>query len=98
MTDKTVLQLTLRRPWGEPSLNVAINLTDTRDCPALMPHPPDPFSGMDNAVRVMKRREYSREQIRLACAQLAERLGDLMEDDAGWHGEERERAVKENLR
>jgi len=53
-------------------------------------------SAMDQAVTVMKKREFRREFLKEAALKLAGRLADYIEDSEGWHGEQRRGTIKRN--
>ena len=56
------------------------------------------FSGptaLDQAVKVLKKREFRRDRLRDAARKLAERMADYIEDSEGWHGDRRRELIKD---
>jgi hypothetical protein len=49
----------------------------------------------DEAVRVMRRREFRRDLLTSAAAQCGSALADYLEDKEGWHGIDRQEWIKD---
>ena len=62
--------------------------------------PPSEFdvgNTMDSVVKRIRTREYRKDDFKAMCLKLAQKLGERMEDEEGWHGVDRQ-ATYEQLR
>jgi hypothetical protein len=57
---------------------------------------PDGISlvSFDDTVKMLKKRQYNREKLIREFTIIGERMADYLEDKLGWHGEERQEAIK----
>jgi hypothetical protein len=60
--------------------------------------PPSPFDGrgFEEAVVVMKKREYRKDDLARTCHMLGVGLGEHLEDKEGWHGVRRQALTEEH--
>ena len=97
MMDDCVLTLTLDRGMGSKRQSVAVNLgPEFREFPQLeeMLVGPIPLVSFDQAVQIMKKRKLTGDILKDAAYILGVRLAERLEDEGGWHGEDRRDTAK----
>lgn len=100
------LTLTLKDPFGKCySAVMPIDAFEARDrYVGLLPPSSDPIGAMldgrtmNDVVKVMRKREYRKDDFEQIARQLARLLGERMEDEEGWHGTSRQEKYEDMRR
>ncbi len=93
------LEMSMNGPRGERYvMRVGLDSMTARECSHIEPLPPVPgLVKFDDAVEILKRREYRKDLFIDQARRLGTLLAERMEDAEGWHGVSRQEPAKEEL-
>ena len=94
------LRMILENPFGKSySVAMPVDAFDAADRYVGLT-PPSAFDGItfESAIKVIRKREYRKDDFRAYAIRLATALGERMEDEEGWHGIDRQQRYEERRR
>jgi len=97
--DKYVIELVLRRPYGEKSSVVCFPADEAfaeydlkLNCPPVSPLDPNAF---ETTIQRMKYRVIRKDKLADLCVRMGRLMAERIEDEEGWHGDDRQKRCLE---